>query len=182
MVAGNNLYPHIRFQSDVVEARFLEEEACWLVTDRQGDTTTVSVLLLGTGLLSRKNIPAFSGLEEYQGTYFHSSEWDTRYDVRGKRVAVIGTGASAIQIVPSIAPKVAHLIVLQRTPAWVTPLHDTRFSQFTRWLFRKIPLLQRVQREIIYWANEFIGLGFIGHKRINRFFAGVSLRKLKKRS
>ncbi|WP_262511357.1 flavin-containing monooxygenase [Pontibacter diazotrophicus] len=149
VVVRNNLYPHIRFGSDVVEARFLEDKACWLVTDRQGNSTTVSMLLLGMGPLNRINIPAFPGLEYYQGTYFHSAEWDTSYDIRGKRVAVIGTGASAIQIVPSIAPEVAHLTVLQRTPAWVTPRHDTRFSRFSRWLFKKIPLLQRLQREII---------------------------------
>lgn len=180
VVARNELYPHIRFQSDIVEARFLKDEACWLVTDRKGNSTTVGLLLLGMGPLNRPHIPAFQGLEEYQGTYFHSAEWDTSYDIRGKRVAVIGTGASAIQIVPSIAPEVAHLTVLQRTPAWVTPRHDTTFSRFSKWLFKKIPLLQRVQREIIYWANEVIGLGFIGHNTINKFFAGVSLRKLRK--
>ncbi|MFD3000627.1 flavin-containing monooxygenase [Pontibacter toksunensis] len=180
VVSRNKLYPHIRFQSDVVEARFLEEEGCWLVRDRQGNNTTVRMLLLGMGPLNRPYIPAFPGLEEFKGNYFHSSAWDTSYDVGGKKVAVIGTGASAIQIIPTIAPEVAHLTVLQRTPAWVAPRYDRKFSRFSRWLLKKAPFLQRLQREVIYRANELIGLGFIGHKIINRLFAYLSLRKLRK--
>lgn len=180
VTARNDLYRHIRLESDVVEVRFLEEEGCWLVTDKQGNSNTVKILLLGLGPLNRPYIPAFPGLEEFRGRYFHSSAWDSSYNMRGKRVAVIGTGASAIQIIPTIAPEVAHLTVLQRTLAWVSHRYDTKFSQFSKWLFRKVPLLQRLQREVIYWLNEFIGLGFIGNKRINRFVAKLSLRKLEK--
>lgn len=180
VVAKNSLQEHIQFNADIVECRFLEEHGHWLLTDRQGRSTTVRILLLGMGPLNRPFIPAFPGLETYKGTSFHSAEWDTDFDVRGKRVAVIGTGASAIQIVPSIAPEVAQLTVLQRTPAWITPRYDRRFSRFSKWLFRKVPLLQRLQREFIYWLNELIGVGFTGNKTVNRLMAWASLRKLKK--
>ena len=103
VVAKNGLYEHIRFNADVVECRFLEEEACWKVTDRQGRSSTVAVLLLGMGPLNRPHIPEFRDLVNYQGTYFHSSQWDPSFELKGKKVAVIGTGASAIQIVPNIA-------------------------------------------------------------------------------
>ena len=180
VVAKNELYEHIRFNADVVECSFLEEEACWKLTDRQGRSCTVAILLLGMGPLNRPHIPKFRGLENYQGTYFHSSQWDPSVELKGKKVAVIGTGASAIQIVPNIAPLVGHLTVIQRTPAWVSHRFDKRFSHFTKRLFRQFPLLQKLQREAIYWLNELIGLGFTGNKWINRLMTKVALRKLEK--
>ena len=180
VVAENGLESHLRLNSDIVEARFLEKEGCWKVCDRQGASYTVSVLLLGMGPLNRPHIPEFPGLEEFKGTTFHSARWDSSYDLKGRRVAVIGTGASAIQIVPAIAPIVKQLTVLQRTPAWVAYRFDKRFSTFSKRLFKLFPALQRMQREAIYWLNELIGLGFIGHSRLNRLMALLSLRKLKK--
>lgn len=180
VVAVNGLEKHLRLNSDIVEAMFLEKEGHWKVTDRQGASYTVSVLLLGMGPLNRPHIPKFEGLDEFSGHTFHSARWDSSYRLEGKKVAVIGTGASAIQIVPAIASQVEHLTVLQRTPAWVAHRFDKRFSSFTKRLFKLLPALQRLQRETIYWLNELLGLGFIGHSRLNRLMAWLSLRKLTK--
>jgi cation diffusion facilitator CzcD-associated flavoprotein CzcO len=180
VVAKNDLRRHIRFGSDVVEARFIENRGVWRVTDRQGNATTVRVLLLGMGPLNRPNLPQLAGQEEFKGNLFHSSRWDTGYDLKGKRVAVIGTGASAIQIVPAIAPQVAHLTVFQRTPAWISHRFDKPISKSGRRLYRRFPLLLRGKREFLYWLNEFFGLGFTGHRRMSRLMQWIALRKLEK--
>lgn len=179
VVATNKLEKHIRFHSDIMEARFIEENGCWKVTDRQGTSLSVKVLIVGMGPLNRPYIPTVAGLEDFQGAYFHSARWKPGFNPKGKKVAVIGTGASAIQIVPAIAPEVSRLTVFQRTPAWVSHRLDKEISPFSRKLFRKLPLLQKLQREFIYWLNEFIGIGFIGNKSMNRFMAWVANRKLK---
>jgi cation diffusion facilitator CzcD-associated flavoprotein CzcO len=175
----NKLNKHIRYNSDVVEARFREESGCWAVTDRLGNTTTVAVLLMGPGPLNRPCTPQFRGLERFRGTYFHSAGWVADYSLKGKRVAVIGTGASAIQVVPGIAPEVAHLTVLQRTPAWITYRFDHNISPFTRQFYRRFPLLLKLQRNAIFWLNELIGLGFTGHKSMNKVLEQLSLLKLR---
>ena len=180
VVAKYSLQQHIRFNADIVEALFLEERGCWLVTNRRGNTTTVQVLLLGLGPLNRPSLPQIPGLEEYRGHHFHSSEWDSSYDLKGKRVAVIGTGASAIQIVPNIAPQVAKLYVFQRTPAWVAHRFDSRISEGVKELYRRFPALLRLRRKMIYQLNEWFGLGLIGNERMNRLMAWISLRKLAK--
>ncbi|WP_224998662.1 NAD(P)/FAD-dependent oxidoreductase [Cesiribacter sp. SM1] len=176
----NGLKKHIRYNSDIVEARFMEAQACWAVTDRQGNTTTVALLLMGPGPLNRPHIPNFSGLGHFQGKCFHSAQWDTGYSLKGKRVAVIGTGASAIQIVPSIAPQVAALTVLQRTPAWVTHRFDYKIGAFGRQLYRHFPFLLQIKRNAIFWLNELFGLGFVGNKNMNKLLERISLLKLQK--
>lgn len=179
VVAKNGLEKHIRFQSDIVEARFMEEWACWALIDRRGNRYVVRVLLLALGPLNRPFIPQIQGMERFKGRTFHSARWDSSFPLEGKKVAVMGTGASAIQVVPAIAPLVKQLTVFQRTPAWVSFRFDQEFSSFTKRLFRNFPLLQKLQREVIYWLNEFFGLGFIGHKVVNRLLGWLALRKLK---
>jgi cation diffusion facilitator CzcD-associated flavoprotein CzcO len=100
---------HVRFGAEVTEARYDERSATWSVTTRDGATLTTRVLVAGMGGLSNPSIPQLPGLERFAGPRFHSAQWDHRVDVRGKRIAVIGTGASAIQFVPEIAPAAQHL-------------------------------------------------------------------------
>ncbi|WP_207506745.1 flavin-containing monooxygenase [Telluribacter humicola] len=180
VVTKNSLQKHIRYNAEIVEACFDKEEGYWAVKTRNGLATTVKVLLLAVGPLNRPHIPDIAGLTDYTGTWFHSSNWSTHYNLAGKRVAVIGTGASAIQIVPAIAPSVAQLTVFQRTPAWITSRFDKPMRSSSKAAFRKYPLIQRMQREFFYWLNEFFGLGFVGNKTINRLMTWAALRKLKK--
>jgi cation diffusion facilitator CzcD-associated flavoprotein CzcO len=178
VVKENGLQEHIRFHTDVVEASFQKGSGGWILTVRAGNQVTVSVLILGTGPLNRPYLPEFPDLAAYQGKVFHSSQWDTSYDLQGKRVGVIGTGASAIQIIPSIAPLVSHLTVFQRTPAWVAPRKDRKITEAEKQRFRRFPFLLKWQRESIYWLNELVGLGFIGNNSINNIMRRVALRRL----
>lgn len=173
------LQKHIRLNSDIVAAKFLEEESYWLTTDRMGRETSVSVLLLGLGPLNRPFLPSLKGLNEFGGHYFHTSQWDRNFDPTGKRVAVIGTGASAIQVVPNIAPVVKHLTVIQRTPAWVTHRFDKKIGKTCKDVYQRFPVAQRFKREFIYWINELFGLAFIGNKTLNKVMAWTALRKLR---
>jgi cation diffusion facilitator CzcD-associated flavoprotein CzcO len=175
-----DLQSHIRLNADIVEARFLEEESCWIVIDRVGRETTVSILLLGLGPLNRPFIPTFKELDKFQGAYFHTSQWDKNFDPTGKRVAVIGTGASAIQVVPNLAPLVKQLTVMQRTPPWIMDRFDKRISETSKKMYQRFPVAQRFKREFFYWINEFFGLGFIGNKTLNRVMAWTAVRKLSK--
>ena len=128
VVQNTGLYKHIQFNTEIIDAIFHKESGTWTVTDEKGRSVSVGLLILGTGSLNRSNIPNFAGLSTFKGKWIHSSQWDNNYDLTGKKVAVIGTGASAIQIIPSIASIVSQLFVFQRTPAWVTPRLDKRLD------------------------------------------------------
>lgn len=180
VVDKNDLRKHIRFNTDIVNTSFLSENGCWQITDAAGNSTTAKVLIAGLGPLNRPNIPKFDGLEKFKGDIFHSAKWNVNADLTNKRVAVIGTGASAIQIVPNIASTVSHLSVFQRTAPWISHRYDTFFSESTKRRFEKFPLLMRLQREFHFWLNEFFGLGFVGSKLMNKGMTWVSFQKLKK--
>ncbi len=180
VVANNQLNPFIRYNTDVVDIRFLEDSNTWQLTDQHGKTTVVKMLILATGPLNRPNMPVFKGLENYKGKQFHSSAWDNSYDLTNKRVAIIGTGASAIQIIPNIAPIVGQLNVFQRTPAWVMPRRNRTIGSFQKALFNRIPIVQKTIREIIYWIRELFGLGFVGNHFINKLMEKSVLKQLEK--
>ena len=114
--AKYGLTPHLRFNAKVVRAVFDEPAGMWSVTTSDGAVRRARVLVSGCGGLSRASYPDISGLKEFEGKLFHSSQWDHSYSLEGKRVGVVGTGASAIQIVPAIASRVKHLDLFQRTP------------------------------------------------------------------
>ncbi len=123
-------------------------------------TLTAGALVLGLGPLHRPRVPDLPGLTTFQGEKFHSAQWNHDYDLSGKRVAVVGTGASAIQFVPEIAPKVGELHIFQRTAPWIVPRPDRAVSAGTRTAFRRVPALQRAYRQSIYWRLEARALGF----------------------
>ncbi len=107
---------------------FIEAEGVWKLIDQRGRVTTVRMLIAGLGPLNRPKLPDIKGRDSFQGKVQHSSRWDKDYDLKGKRVAVIG--ASAVQIIPALAPEVARLIVFQRTPAWVADRFDCAIPAF----------------------------------------------------
>jgi cation diffusion facilitator CzcD-associated flavoprotein CzcO len=151
----------IELETEVLEADWLEDEARWRVVTSRGETRA-AVLVAAPGLLSEPRTPAVEGLESFEGTAFHSAAWDDDADLTGKRVAVVGTGASAIQIVPRIQPQVARLHVLQRTPPWVLPHPDREIGEGRKRLYRTVPALQRLARYSVYWLRELLGAAFIG--------------------
>jgi len=145
--------PHIRFGHEVQDAAWDEATHRWRLETGQG-ALSADVLVAGVGGLSAPSTPDIPGLERFEGTMFHSSAWDHENDLDGKRVAVIGTGASAIQFVPHIQPQVSTLHLFQRTPPWVLRDMDRPIGARERRLFRRVPLLQRLVRTLIYWAHE----------------------------
>jgi cation diffusion facilitator CzcD-associated flavoprotein CzcO len=112
------------------------------------------VLVSAAGALSDPKMPDIEGIETFQGKVFHSAQWDRSYDLAGRRVAIVGTGASAIQIIPEIAEQVAHLDVYQRTAPWVMPRRDRPYTRLERLAFRHLPLVQKAYRTGIYWGRE----------------------------
>ena len=138
---------------------------------------TAEVLISGQGGLSAPQLPDIPGIESFEGTTFHSARWNHDHDLTGERVAVIGTGASAIQFVPEIQPKAGKLHVFQRTAPWVMPHRARRLSQRERRLFRRVPAAQRAMRAAIYWGREALVVLF-RHPRFGKRVERVALRHL----
>jgi cation diffusion facilitator CzcD-associated flavoprotein CzcO len=154
---------HIRLHTTVQDAAWDEDAQRWRVRTDRG-ALTADVLISAAGGLSDPKTPDVPGLERFQGKVFHSAAWDHEHSLDGERVAVVGTGASAIQIVPAIQPKVAQLDLYQRTPAWIIPRRDRDFTRVERRLYRHVPGLQRLARAAIYWTRELYVLGFTRHR------------------
>jgi cation diffusion facilitator CzcD-associated flavoprotein CzcO len=142
-----------RFGVTVEDATWDEADQVWQITTTAG-TVTADILISGSGGLSEPRLPEIAGIDSFAGEIFHSARWNHDYDLTGKRVAVIGTGASSIQIVPEIAERVAHLDVYQRTAPWVIPRHDRNYTGLERLGFRHVPFFQKAYRTAIYWARE----------------------------
>ncbi len=177
--------PHLRFDAEVRHARWDEGRGRWQVETTspgvrgvrdgitpgvrgvpEGITYDAQFLISATGALSDPSVPDLPGLERFAGTAFHSARWRHDHDISGERVAVIGTGASAIQFVPQIQPRVGRLAVFQRTPPWIVPRWDRRFTRPERWLFRHLPITQRLARNGIYWSREAYVVGFAFDPRL----------------
>jgi cation diffusion facilitator CzcD-associated flavoprotein CzcO len=147
------LLPHVRFGWEVAEASWDGGLQRWRLDTSQG-TMTARILVAAPGPLSEPSIPQLPGLGRFAGRVFHSARWDHDYDLAGKRVAVVGTGASAIQFVPEIQPKVAQLHLYQRTAPWVLPRTERKLTGAERAIFRSFPAVQRAMRTLVYWARE----------------------------
>jgi cation diffusion facilitator CzcD-associated flavoprotein CzcO len=153
------ILPHIRFRHQVREAAWDDERKLWRLETLRG-TFTASVLVAAAGSLSEPSIPPLKGLANFAGRVFHSARWEHDYDLKGKRVAVVGTGASAIQFVPEIQPAVERLHVFQRTAPWIVPRRGRAFTDDERRQFRRFPFTQRLRRAGIYALRELFGFGF----------------------
>lgn len=146
------------FGCELREAQWDQERSLWSVSTSRGDLTA-DVLVTATGALSTPTFPKVPGLELFRGTKFHSAEWDHDHDLTGKRVAAIGTGASAIQYVPAIVDRVEHLTLFQRTASWVMPKRDHAIARSVRSLYRRIPVTQKIMRGAVYGQKEIYVVG-----------------------
>ncbi|MET9804594.1 NAD(P)/FAD-dependent oxidoreductase [Streptomyces sp. NPDC006368] len=150
------LRPHLRLGHEVLMARWDNDALHWEIETSRG-TLTADVVVSATGPLSDPKIPDIPGLASFEaagGKVFHSARWDHDYDLTGKRVAMIGTGASAIQIVPSIQPRVGTLTLFQRTPPWVMPRMDRAITNAERWLHRRLPFTGKARRGLLWGVRE----------------------------
>ncbi len=171
-----DLLPHIRFRHELREAVWDAAAQCWRLETSQGDYTA-ALLVLASGALSNPAIPELPGLATFKGKTFHSARWDHDYDLTGRRVAVIGTGASTIQFVPEIQPKVAKLHLFQRTPPWIMPRQERAVTARKRRMYRRLPLAQRIVRAGIYLLRELFVFGF-RHLWLARYIERLALRHL----
>ena len=157
--------PFIRFGTTVTESRWDEEDNRWVVETDRG-TYRARVLVSAAGPLTEPKIPEIDGLDDFRGGVWHSARWDHDFDLEGKRVASIGTGASAIQYVPAIQPEVEHVTVFQRTPPWVMPHPNRRTTKLERRVYRTVPALQKLVRGAVYASRESFVLGFVKNPRL----------------
>jgi cation diffusion facilitator CzcD-associated flavoprotein CzcO len=148
----------IHFGCEMRESAWDEDARLWRIETAHG-TLTARVLVAAPGLLSQPKFPDFPGLDGFEGATFHTARWDNDAELIGKRVAVVGTGASAIQVVPRIQPEVEKLIVYQRTPPWVAPLLDRAVGERLKRLYRRAPRAQKLARGAVYWLREPIVVG-----------------------
>ncbi|SOD63494.1 Predicted flavoprotein CzcO associated with the cation diffusion facilitator CzcD [Streptomyces zhaozhouensis] len=154
--------PHLRLGNELTGARWDSEELCWWIETTAG-SYRAQVLVSATGPLSDPRLPDLPGLETFPGRVFHSARWDHDYPLRGKRVAVVGTGASAIQFVPAIERQVNELTVFQRTPPWLLPRMDRRTSGAERWLHERLPVTGTLRRQLLWGIRELQVDAFARH-------------------
>ncbi|MFF5336823.1 flavin-containing monooxygenase [Streptomyces sp. NPDC013181] len=157
------LRAHLRLNHEVTQMRWDNDELHWVIDSANGTTVVADVVVSATGPLSDPKMPDIPGLADFPGKVFHSARWDHDADLTGKRVAMIGTGASAIQIVPSIQPKVGKLTLFQRTPPWVMPRMDRKISGFERRLHRALPATGTARRGLLWGIRELQVSAFTKH-------------------
>jgi cation diffusion facilitator CzcD-associated flavoprotein CzcO len=179
--------PKIRFSHEVLDASWDPEARLWRI-HTSGDRFTSKFLVSAAGALSEPRTPDLPGLDRFQGKVFHSAHWDHDHDLAGERVAVVGTGASAIQFVPAIQPEVDRLDLYQRTPAWVIPRLDHQITGAEHFLLRWIPGSEALVRGALYWVLESRVVGFrrpplmkvaerVARRHLNRQVSDRELRR-----
>ena len=179
LVQQFGLGAHIRTGSALLGAEFDAGSNQWQLQTASGSLSAKS-LVLATGPLSQPALPDLPGLQNFTGKRFHSAQWDHGWDFTGKRVAVIGTGASSIQIIPQLVKQVAQLDVYQRTAPWVLPRPDRAISAVERWLYRHVPLLQNLYRGLIYTSFEMHRLAFGKYRGITRVMRWAGLFNIRR--
>jgi cation diffusion facilitator CzcD-associated flavoprotein CzcO len=162
-----------RFGAEVRAARWDDDAQRWAL-DTAAGPLTADVVILGNGPLAEPAVPDIPGLAGFAGALFHSARWPEDLDLRGARVAVIGTGASAIQFVPQIQPDVAALTLFQRTPPWVLPHSNRRITAAEHALYRAVPAAQRLVRSAVYWSRELFVTGYLRNAGFLRRMEGLA--------
>ena len=159
---------HLRFGSEVTGMRWDESTQRWTIDVGGEPTISARVVVNCPGGLSRPSFPEIEGLGDFAGPWFHSAEWDHTVDLHGARVAVVGTGASAIQFVPRIAKDAGHIDVFQRTPPWILPKPDRKITAIEKWLYRRLPITQRLVRGGVWASQEYAGLGNTRYQQLTK--------------
>jgi cation diffusion facilitator CzcD-associated flavoprotein CzcO len=173
-----DLRSHLRLGHELTGATWVEAQQRWLIETPRGNVSA-SLVIDATGPLSHPAVPNIRGLRRFEGTLFHSARWDHDHDLTGERVAVIGTGASSVQLVPRIQKQVGKLHVFQRTAPWILPHTDRPTSRVERRLYRRVPLAQRLVRTAVYWSRESFVLGFAKRPKMARPAERLALMHLR---
>ncbi|CAN5309924.1 NAD(P)/FAD-dependent oxidoreductase [soil metagenome] len=144
----------IRFDTEITGLSFAEDTGVWTATTKGRKRFQARTVVLASGPLADHKLPEIRGIDSYTGHKIHSADWDHNYDFAGKRVAVIGTGASAVQIVPELVKTAEFVKVFQRTPGWILPRLDTKMPPSVQSLFAKVPATQELARQVLFWGHE----------------------------
>lgn len=179
LVDAFQLRPLIRFRKNVTGLSFDEKAGLWTASIKGGESLQARAVVMAQGPLSNSSWPAIPGLEKFEGHKIHSARWDHDYDFTGKRVAVIGTGASGVQIIPELVKQAGLVKVFQRTPAWVFPRPDFSTPQWNKTLFRKVPAAQTALRKALYWTHESMALSVIWNSPLTAVGERLALAHLK---
>ena len=170
VIAKYGLEPHIRYRTEVTAAAFDEERGVWRVETRGGETYEATVFVPAVGQLSRPALPDIPGQDRFAGDAFHSARWDHGVEPAGKRVAVVGTGASAIQFVPELRKHAKHVTVFQRTPPYVLAKSDPSYRRWQHWLFEHLPATQLLGRLRIFLLAEYATYAMTRHPVLAKLF------------
>jgi cation diffusion facilitator CzcD-associated flavoprotein CzcO len=158
------ILPHIRLSCELLGATWVADAQHWELETPDGPLAA-RVLLAAPGLLSEPSTPQLPGIERFRGNAFHTANWDHSDDLSRKRVALLGSGATAVQVVPEIQPRLERLHLFQRTPPWVIPHTDHAVTHGFRELYRRAPVLQRLSRASVYALRETLALGITRDRR-----------------
>ncbi len=172
------VFDKVRTGTEVTSASWDEGRGKWLLETSAG-SHEADVLITACGQLSVPKVPPIAGLEDFEGPAFHTAEWRHDVDLTGKRVALIGTGCSAIQVGPAIQPEVARLDVYQRSPGWTLAKGDFAYSRLLRSLFRRLPALRRLDRASVYAFQEVAAAAFTRHRWLLPLFRLLGMRQIK---
>jgi cation diffusion facilitator CzcD-associated flavoprotein CzcO len=169
---------HMRFNSVVEGARWDDDAQAWRIEVSGGETLSAQFLIAATGFLCQPRTPDIPGLDTFKGRIIHTAKWDDSYSLKGKHAAIIGTGSTAVQVIPELARQVSELTVYQRTPTWVMPKIDVAFPPAVQRLFARIPLAQRIVKWLTDTSMEFMMViamwRFRYFKKVNRAAAEVA--------
>lgn len=180
VVQRHALMQKVQLRQEVVSMAFDEATAQWRVVTRQGRQWTARSVIMASGGLSKPSYPTIPGLDSFAGHSMHSARWDHAYDFAGKRVGVIGAGASAIQIVPELVKVASHVKVFQRTPAWVLPRANLKLPDWAKRLYRESGWAYPAARQALFWGHEAMAMGLVWRSPLSRLLewrARAHLRK-----
>jgi cation diffusion facilitator CzcD-associated flavoprotein CzcO len=169
----------IRLSTEVRRATFDEARSRWVLETSAGPHEA-DVLVTACGILSTPRLPRIPGLERFAGPAFHTARWRHDVELRGRRVAVVGTGCSAIQVVPSIQQQVAHLDVYQRSPGWTLPKMDFAYSERAKRLFARLPILQKLDRLVVFAFMELATAGMTRYRWLLRPFRALAAAQIRR--
>lgn len=174
MVESSRVAPHIRFEHTVTGVVYDADAGEWTISFEGREPERARAVIIASGPLANCSFPAIRGIEDYEGHKIHSARWDHDYDFTGKKVAVVGTGASGVQIVPELVKQAASVKVFQRTPGWVLPRINTETGEFTKSIYRRIPGAQQLARALWFWGHESVALGVVWNTPLTRVVEAVS--------
>ncbi|WP_194819507.1 NAD(P)/FAD-dependent oxidoreductase [Nocardia sp. XZ_19_385] len=180
MAADYGLHERIRFGHTVAGIEFDESAGHWTIDIEGRDPVRARSVVLASGPLANASFPAIRGIEDYEGHKIHSARWDHDYDFTGKKVAVVGTGASAVQIIPELVKQAASVKVFQRTPGWVLPRVNRRTSPLLKQLYRQVPASESLARQAWFYGHESVALGVVWNTPLTRVVEMVGKAQLRR--